>query len=141
MNKIVLALFLFLPILSNAQEINRSDIVGTWTAVDGKIASTKLTADVKQMMLMMIDGFKQSTWTFNGNGTFRIKLKPHQSPLMEQMKVLDNKLWKFIKPLSQIRIGTKEDNYYHLVLTAKRVNSGMNVYFSDTPIYLTLRKE
>ncbi|RNI29953.1 hypothetical protein EFA69_10525 [Rufibacter immobilis] len=140
MNKILMVLLFCLPILVNAQKINKSDIIGTWTAIDGKITSTGLPADVKQMMTLMIDGFKESTWTFNENGTFRIKFKENLSPLMKEMKFLDNKLWKFNDSISQIRIGTKEDNYYHLVLTAKQANSGMIVYFSDTPIYLTLKK-
>lgn len=60
---------------------------------------------------------------------------------MEDMKFLDNKLWRFDEATKQVRIGTKEDNYNHLVLSIKRVDSGINVYFSDTPIYLTLKKE
>jgi hypothetical protein len=124
--------FLFLPFLINAQTINRTEIVGTWKAIDGKTTSAEFPADVKEMMLMMIDGFKESTWIFNENGTFRINFKPDLSPVMEEMKFLDNKLWKFIDSINQIRIGTKEDNYYHLVVTAKRVDSGIDVYFSDT---------
>lgn len=140
MNKILMVLLFCMPILVNAQKIKKSDIIGTWTAIDGKVTSPRLPADVKQMMTMMIDGFKESSWTFNENGTFRIKFKENLSPIMKEMKFLDNKLWKFNDSISQIRIGTKEDNYYHLVLSAKQVSSGMMVYFSDTPIYLTLKK-
>jgi len=132
--------FLFVPILLNAQKINRPEIVGTWAAIDGQITSSDLPAEVRKVMIMMIDAFKESTWTFNDNGIFRINFTHKLSPAMEEMKFLDNKLWKFIEAINQIRIGTKEDNYYHLVLTAKRVDSGVSVYFSDTPIYLTLRK-
>lgn len=141
MKKILLTALLFFPFIINAQTINQSELVGTWTALDGKVTSAELPADVKQMMAMMIDGFKESTWTFNENGTFRIKFKENLSPVMEEMKFLDNKLWKLNKSNNLIRIGTKEDNYNHLVLTAKQINSGINVYFSDTPIYLTLQKE
>jgi hypothetical protein len=141
MNKMFTILLICLPVLLNAQTINRSEIIGTWTAIDGMTTSAELSTDVKQMMAMMIEGFKESTWTFDENGTFRIKLKKNLSPVMEEMKFLDNKLWKFNGSINQIRIGTKEDNYNHLVLSAKQVNSGMNVYFSDTPIYLTLKKQ
>jgi hypothetical protein len=141
MTKISMFFFLFLPLLVNAQTIERSEIVGTWKAIDGKMTSTDLPEDVKKMMAMMIDGFKESIWTFNENGTFKIKFKPNLPPVMKEMNVLDNKLWKIVDSINQIRIGTKEDNYNHLVITAKRVDLGMNVYFSDTPIYLTLKKE
>lgn len=141
MYKILLTAFLFFPFIINAQTITQSEVVGTWTAIDGKVTSAELPADVKQMMAMMIDGFKESTWTFNENGTFRIKFKENLSPVMEEMKFLDNKLWKFNNSNNLIQIGTKEDNYNHLVLTTKKTDSGMNIYFSDTPIYLTLKKE
>jgi hypothetical protein len=140
-SRILATFFLLVPLLIKAQTINRSEIVGTWKAIDGKTTSTDLSEDVRKMMLIMIDGFKESTWTFNENGAFRINFKPDLNPVMEEMKFLDNKLWKFIDSINQIRIGTKEDNYYHLVLTAKRADSGIDVYFSDTPIYLTLKKE
>lgn len=141
MSRALATFFLFVPLLINAQTINRSEIVGTWKAIDGKTTSEELPANVKEMMIMMIDGFKESTWTFNENGTFRINFKPDLSPVLKEMKFLDKKLWKFIDSINQVRIGTKEDNYNHLVLTAKRVDSGIDVYFSDTPIYLNLKKD
>lgn len=116
-------------------------MIGTWNSIDGKATSNELPPDVNQMMDIMIDGFKGSVWTFNENGTFRIKFKENLSPVMEEMKFLDNKLWKFDEPTNEVRIGTKQDNYNHLVLTIKKVDSGINVFFSDTPIYLTLTKK
>jgi hypothetical protein len=141
MNKILVTVFLFLPVLVNAQTISKLDVIGTWIVIDGKTTSSELPIDIKKMMTIMIDGFKNSTWTFDESGTFRIKSKPNLSPFMKEMMLLDNKQWKFIGSKKQIRIGTKDDNYNHMVLNAKRVDSGMNVYFSDTPIYLTLKKE
>ena len=140
MNKLLMIAFLFLPLSMNAQNINKSDIDGIWIAIDGKITLTDLPADVKEMMIMMIDAFKESTWTFKEDGIFRIKFKPNLNPVMNEMKFLDNKLWKFVESSNQIQIGTKEDNYNHLILMVKQVDLGINVYFSDTPIYLTLKK-
>ena len=91
-------------------------------------------------MAVMIDGFKNSTWSFNENGTFRIEFKENASPIVEEMKFLGNTLWKLDGSTKQIRIGTKRDNYNHLILSVKHFDAGINVYFSDTPIYLTLKK-
>tara|TARA_B110000902_G_scaffold262648_1_gene339933 strand:- start:64 stop:495 length:432 start_codon:yes stop_codon:yes gene_type:complete len=140
MKKLIVILLLSFPILVNAQTIGKSDIIGTWRAIDGKITLDELPPNVNQMMKMMIDGFNESTWSFNENGTFRLKFKQNLSPIMEEMKFLDKKLWKLDSSTKQILIGTKEDNYNHLALSVKQVESGMNVYFSDTPIFLTLKK-
>ncbi|NVO33316.1 hypothetical protein [Hymenobacter lapidiphilus] len=141
MNKILLTVFMFFPMIVSAQKISKSDLNGTWIVIDGKITSDELPADTKKMMTVMIDGFRKSTWNFNEGGNFRIKFKPNASDFMKEMMFLDNKQWEFIDSIQQIRIGTKNDNYNHLVLRVKRGDSGMNIYFSDTPIYLTLKEE
>ena len=88
----------------------------------------------------MIDSFKESIWTFNENGAFRIKFGPNLSPAMEEIIFLDNTLWRFDNSLNEIQIGTKEDDYNHLVISPMQTPMGMNVYFSDTTIYLTFKK-
>jgi hypothetical protein len=87
------------------------------------------------------DTFDTSVWSFNSDGSFNIKFKENLSPEMEEMKFLDNKLWKIDEQSKQIRIGTKSDNYNHLVLTNQLKNNNLKVVFSDTPIYLLLQKQ
>lgn len=140
MNKILFIFLILVPYLNNAQTIERSDIIGEWIVIEGKTTKTELRPEVNQMMKMMIDGFEESIWTFASNGSFRINFKENLSPLMEEMKFLDEKLWKLNESKKQIRIGTKEDNYNHLVLLVKQFDSKIKVYFSDTPIYLILKK-
>jgi len=141
MKYLLIAILLGCSQVANSQSIDKSDIIGQWTVTKGKTTSSDLPTDVNQMMTMMINGFDQSVWTFNSNGRFRIEFTKELSPVMEEMKFLDNKLWKYIDSSNLIKIGTKEDNFNHLVLSAKAVESDIEIQFSDTPIILTLRKK
>ncbi|SMD32908.1 hypothetical protein SAMN04488029_1268 [Reichenbachiella faecimaris] len=135
-----LILGLILTLSLNAQSINSEQLAGTWKVINGTTTS-ELPAEVGRMMLLMLDGFDTSTWSFNSDGTFNIKFKENLSPIMEEMKFLDNKLWKIDEPTKQIRIGTKSDNYGHLVMTNQLQGDNLKVVFSDTPIYLLLEKQ
>ena len=137
---LILTLGLLLTTSLNAQSINSENLTGTWKVVNGATTS-ELPAEIGQMMLMMLDGFDTSTWSFNPDGTFNIKFKENLSPVMQEMKFLDNKLWKIDEPTKQIRIGTKSDNYNHLVMSNQLEGNNLKVVFSDTPIYLILEKQ
>jgi hypothetical protein len=133
-----LGLLLTTPL--NAQTINSEQLIGTWKVINGATTS-ELSAEVGQMMSLMLDGFDTSVWSFNSDGSFNIKFKENLSPEMEEMKFLDNKLWKIDQQTKQIRIGTKSDYYNHLVLENQFKNNNLKVVFSDTPIYLLLQKQ
>jgi len=137
---LILTLGLLLSTSLNAQSINAEQLTGTWKVVNGATTS-QLPAEVEQMMLIMLDGFDTSTWSFNSDGTFNIKFKDNLSPVMQEMKFLDNKLWKIDEPTKQINIGTKSDNYNHLVMSNQLQGNNLKVVFSDTPIYLILEKK
>ena len=137
---LILTLGLLLTTSLNAQSINSENLTGTWKVVNGATTS-ELPAEIGQMMLMMLDGFDTSTWSFNPDGTFNIKFKENLSPVMQEMKFLDNKLWKIDEPTKQIRIGTKSDNYNHLVMSNQLEGNNLKVVFSDTPIYLLLEEQ
>ncbi|WP_044213118.1 hypothetical protein [Flammeovirga sp. OC4] len=139
MRKIILTLALLCPFIFKAQTIEKSKIIGVWKVVDGKASMQNLPQEAVQMMPMLIDSFKESEWTFEDNGTFRLKFNGNLSPMLEDMKFLDNKLWK-ISDSQKIRIGTKEDNYNHLVLSVQQLDAVMVIYFSDVPISLSLKK-
>ena len=135
-----LILGLILSLSLSAQSINSEQLTGTWKVINGATTS-ELPAEVGRMMLLMLDGFDTSTWSFSSDGTFNIKFKENLSPIMEEMKFLDNKLWKIDEPTKQIRIGTKNDNYNHLVISNQLQANNLKVVFSDTPIYLLLEKQ
>lgn len=137
---LILTLGLLLTTSLNAQSINSEQLTGTWKVVNGATTS-ELNAEVGQVMLMMLDGFDTSTWSFNSDGTFNIKFKENLSPVMQEMKFLDMKLWKIDEPTKQIGIGTKSDNYNHLVMSNQLQGTNLKVVFSDTPIYLILEKK
>lgn len=137
---LILTLGLLVNTSLNAQSINSEQLTGTWKVVNGATTS-ELPSEVGQMMLMMLDGFDTSTWSFNSDGTFNIKFKEGLSPIMQEMKFLDKKLWKIDQPTKQIRIGTKSDNYNHLVMSNQLQGNNLKVVFSDTPIYLILEKQ
>lgn len=136
----ILTLGLLLTTPLNAQTINSEQLTGTWTVINGATTS-ELPAEVGQMMSLILDGFDTSVWSFNSDGSFNIKFKENLSPEMEEMKFLDNKLWKIDQQTKQIRIGTKSDYYNHLVLENQFKNNNLKVVFSDTPIYLLLQKQ
>jgi len=137
---LILTLGFLLTTSLKAQSINYERLTGTWIVINGATTS-ELPAEVGQMMLLMLDGFDNSTWSFKPDGTFNIKFKEDLSPVMKEMKFLDNKLWKIDEPNKQIRIGTKSDNYNHLVLSNQLEGKNLKVVFSDTPIYLLLEKQ
>lgn len=136
----IFTLGLLLTTSINAQTINSKQLTGTWKVINGATTS-ELPAEAGQMMVLMLDGFDTSTWSFNSDGTFNIKFKENLSPVMEEMKFLDNKLWKIDESTKQIRIGTKSDNYNHLVMSNQLEGNNLKVVFSDTPIYLILEKQ
>ena len=142
--KIILSLTigLFIALSSQAQStsIDSVQLIGIWTVINGAKASG-LPAEVDELMLMMLDGFNRSSWTFNSDGTFNLKFKENLSATMKEMKFLDNKRWKIDTTTEQIRIGTKSDNYNHLVLANELQGDKLKVMFNDTPIYLILEKQ
>lgn len=130
---------ILLTLSTSAQTIDSEQLTGKWEVIDGA-TTAELSAELNQMMLLMLDGFDTSVWSFNTDGTFNIKFKENLSPVMEGMKFLDNKRWIIDKKTQQIRIGTKNDNYNHLVLSNQLQGNKLKVVFSDTPIYLLLEK-
>jgi hypothetical protein len=139
MVKLFAVLLISLPFTINAQ--TEADIIGTWIVTWGKQTPSNEIPPGNELMTLMIEFFKGSVWTFHQDKTFRIRFRPNIHPAMEEMKFLDNTQWKYISASKELRIGTPEDDYSYLIVTIKKSGTGIEAYFDDTPIYLTLQKQ
>jgi len=138
-----ITLFLILIALSIGAYSQKKDaewLNGDWKVGKATLQSNQLDNEQKQMMQVVLDGFTSSIFSFKSSGQFNLKFKDQQEEVMKELYFLENAYWKTDSELTEIQIGTDEDNFSLMGLNLKIDGDKVFFLIQESSIILEMKK-
>ena len=130
----ILILFLTVSLNAFAQFSNEKEIYGNWQVVGIPEKPTN------PQFQPLIEGFANSTFSFNENGDFRLTTTS-SSELFEMVTSMTNGTqWKLEKNNKNIKIGTAEDNFSTMHISISEFNRNKLFHLSESGLTLEVKK-
>lgn len=139
-NLILILTLLVLSYSTYPQEIKTSWITGDWRVEKATHRSSQLDEEQKQMMQMVLNGFTNSIFSFKASGQFNLRFNDQLKGMMKELYFLENAKWKTNKELTEIQIGTKEDNFSLMGLDVKKEGNTVFFLIQESTIKLEMKK-
>lgn len=135
---IVLTLVLYQN--SIAQEISKSQIIGSWTVENVTILIEQTTQEQELLVAGLKQGFTNAVFNFSENGNFEIKYPQNKPEFFDEIFFLENSKWIISETDSMIKIGTALDNYSLLWIQYKFENNQTYFILYEAGILLKMNK-
>ena len=140
-NLIFILTLVVLSFSTYSQDNKTSWITGDWTVEKATLQSEQLDSEQKQMMQMVLNGFTNSTFSFKASGQFNLQFNYQLEGAMKELYFLENANWKTNNELTEIQIGTKEDNFSLMGLDVKKEENKVFFLIHESPITLEVKKK
>lgn len=133
-NIFALVFLIALSINSFGQISNDNEIYGKWKVerIIDKPSSPQFQP--------LIEGFKNSIFTFNQNGDFELS-STSSSQLFAMVTEMTNETkWKFEQDKQYVKIGSKEDKYSIMGITITEIHGKKVFHLNESGMTLEMKK-
>lgn len=120
MKKFFTIFCILFSLFANAQAIAKNELIGKWRTVNVEAIQKMNQAELKELKAM----FASSTFSFMDNGKFLITLPGDKQGMLE---MFTNTSWIYDENKTNIKIGTKKDNFS--IMGIKALKSNGKTYF------------
>lgn len=130
----LLILLITISLNSFGQILNEKDIYGKWRVLD------ILEKPTSPQFQPLIDGFSNSTFSFNQNGNFELTTTSPSELFTIVTEMTNGTKWKFEKDEQYINIGTEKDRYSVMGISISEINRSKLFHLTESGITLEVKK-
>ncbi|MBK5214684.1 MAG: hypothetical protein JJE55_13595 [Flavobacteriaceae bacterium] len=133
-NIFALVFLITLSINSFGQISNEKEIYGKWTVE--KIIDKPSNPQFQTL----IEGFKNSIFTFNQNGDFELSSTSSSQLFAMVIEMTNGTKWKFDKSKQYIKIGIEEDRYSRMGISIRETNGSTLFHLNESGMTFEMKK-
>ncbi|WP_320052983.1 hypothetical protein [uncultured Acetobacteroides sp.] len=131
---------LLLSFSSNAQNLGKDQIVGSWIVAEAKISIKPDNPEMQKQIDAVKQGFTNAVFEFSASGNFTLIFPPNTAAFFKELYIPKNSKWIISEKNHTIKIGSKSDGYSLMQIEYGIVNNDVYFLIDESGILLKMTR-